>query len=49
MQSYFLSAIWCLFLLTAIVAYMPVMYIRKTNKILEILQRIETNTSNRKP
>lgn len=48
MQPYALAAIWCLFLITAIVAYLPIMFIRKTDKIMKILQQIEANTANRK-
>lgn len=48
MQHYALTAIWCVFLVTAIVAYIPLMYIRKTDKILKVLQQIEANTSTRK-
>jgi hypothetical protein len=49
MQQYALAAIWCVFLMTAIVVYIPLMYIRKTDKILKILQQIESNTGARKP
>lgn len=45
MQQYFLAAIWCMFLVTAIAAYIPLMYIRKTDKILKLLQQIEANTA----
>jgi hypothetical protein len=48
MQQYFVAAIWCMFLMTGIAAYIPLMYIRKTDKILKLLQQIEANTS-RKP
>lgn len=34
----------CLLFITGIVAYFPIVYIRKTNKILKILEQIETNT-----
>ncbi len=37
----------CLLFITGIVAYFPVIYIRKTNKILKALEQIEANT--RKP
>jgi len=47
MQSYALTAIWCLFVATGIIVYMPIMYTRKTDKILKVLQQIEANT--RKP
>lgn len=49
MQQYALAAIWCVFLITAIVVYIPLMYIRKADKILKILQQIESNTGARKP
>ena len=45
MQQYFLAAIWCMFLVTAIAVYIPLMYIRKTDKILKLLQQIEANTA----
>jgi hypothetical protein len=45
MQQYFLAAIWCMFLVTGIAAYIPLMYIRKTDKILKLLQQIEANTA----
>jgi hypothetical protein len=44
MQSYALTAIWCLFMITAVVVYIPLMYMRKTDKILKTLQQIEANT-----
>ena len=44
MQSYALTAIWCLFMITAVVVYIPLMYMRKTDKILKALQQIEANT-----
>jgi hypothetical protein len=34
----------CLLFITGIVAYFPVIYIRKTNKILKLLEQIEANT-----
>jgi hypothetical protein len=37
----------CLIFITGIVAYFPVVYIRKVNKVLEILKQVEQNT--RKP
>ena len=46
-MQYALVAIWCLIFITGIVAYIPLMYIRKTDKLLKILQQIEANT--RKP
>ena len=47
MQTYALTAIWCLFVATGVIVYMPLMYTRKTDKILKVLQQIEANT--RKP
>ena len=47
MQTYALTAIWCLFVATGVIVYMPIMYTRKTDKILKVLQQIEANT--RKP
>jgi len=47
MQTYALTAIWCLFVATGVIVYVPVMYTRKTDKILKVLQQIEVNT--RKP
>jgi hypothetical protein len=44
MQHYALTAIWCLFVITGIVIYVPIMYARKTDKILKALQQIEANT-----
>ena len=44
MQSYALTAIWCLFMITAVVVYIPLMYMRKTDKIVKALQQIEANT-----
>jgi hypothetical protein len=44
MQNYALAAIWCLFMITAVVVYIPLLYMRKTDKILKTLQQIEANT-----
>ena len=33
-----------LMVITLVVAYFPIIYVRKMDKILEALQRIETNT-----
>ena len=44
MEHYLLTAIWCLFMITAVVVYIPLMYMRKTDKILKTLQQIEANT-----
>ena len=34
----------CLLFITGIVAYFPVLYIRKTNRVLKVLEQIEANT-----
>ncbi len=34
----------CVLFITGIVAYFPIIYIRKTNRILKILEQIEANT-----
>ncbi len=34
----------CLLFITGIVAYFPIVYIRKTNKVLKVLEQIEANT-----
>jgi hypothetical protein len=47
MEHYALTAIWCLFVATGVIVYVPVMYTRKTDKILKVLQQIEANI--RKP
>jgi len=47
MQTFALTAVWCLFVITGVIVYMPIMYTRKTDKILKVLQQIEANT--RKP
>jgi hypothetical protein len=41
-------AMWFLIVLTGVVVYMPIMFTRKTDKILKALQQIEANTA-RKP
>jgi hypothetical protein len=47
-MQYALTGMWCLIVITGIVIYIPIMYVRKTDKILKVLQQIEANTS-RKP
>jgi len=37
----------CVLLITCITIYFPVMYVRKTEKLLKVLEQIEANT--RKP
>ena len=44
MERFALTAIWCLFVLTGVVIYIPIMYTRKADKILKALQQIEANT-----
>ncbi len=36
--------IFCFVFVTGLVFYFPIVYIRKTNKILAVLERIEHNT-----
>jgi len=44
MEHYLLIAMWFLIVLTGVVVYMPIMFVRKTDKILKALQQIEANT-----
>jgi hypothetical protein len=44
MEHYLLTAIWLLIVVTGVIVYMPIMYTRKTDKILKALQQIEANT-----
>ena len=44
MEHYLLMGMWFLIVLTGIVVYIPIMYVRKTDKILKVLQQIEANT-----
>lgn len=44
MQTYALVAMWCLIVVTGIVIYFPIMYTRKTDRILKALQQIEANS-----
>ncbi len=34
----------CLLFITGIVAYVPTVYVRKTNRIIKLLEQIEANT-----
>jgi hypothetical protein len=34
----------CVLFITGIVAYFPIVYIRKTNKLMKLLEQIEANT-----
>ena len=36
--------IFCVVILTAVSVYFPTIYIRKTNKLLAVLEKIESNT-----
>jgi hypothetical protein len=45
MEHYLLTAMWCLIVVTGVIVYMPIMYTRKTDKILKVLQQIEANTT----
>ena len=36
--------IGCLLMITAIVIYFPIIFIRKLNRVLAVLERIEANT-----
>jgi hypothetical protein len=47
MIQYMICVIGCLFFIAVIAVYFPTIYIRKTDKILKILQQIEANS--RKP
>ena len=44
MVGYALLAIWLLIFITGIIIYIPIMYIRKTDRLLKLLQQIEANT-----
>ena len=35
---------WCVVFITGIAAYFPVIYIRKTNRLIKILEQIAANT-----
>jgi hypothetical protein len=47
MVQYMMWVIGCLFVIAAIAVYFPTIYIRRTDKILKILEQIEANS--RKP
>ena len=47
MVSYAMYVIGCLIVITGLMVYLPVLFIRKADKLLKILQQIEANT--RKP
>ena len=44
MPNWFVYVGGCVIFIAGIVAYVPVMYIRKTNKIMKLLEQIEANT-----
>jgi len=48
MEHYLLTAMWLFIVISGVIVYMPIMYTRKTDKILKLLQQIEANTA-RKP
>ena len=35
---------WCVLVVTGIAIYFPTIYIRKTNKVIKLLQQIAANT-----
>lgn len=37
-------AIFCIVIIAAVTVYFPTIYIRKTNKLMAILEKIESNT-----
>jgi hypothetical protein len=44
MVGYALLVVWLLIFITGIIIYIPIMYIRKTDRLLKLLQQIEANT-----
>jgi hypothetical protein len=36
--------IFCVVIITAVTVYFPTIYIRKTNKLMAVLEKIESNT-----
>jgi hypothetical protein len=44
MQGSIMAAIWCLFVVTGVVIYFPIIYTRKTDRILKALEEIAANT-----
>ena len=36
--------VFCVMILTAVAIYFPTIYIRKTNKMMALLEKIEANT-----
>lgn len=44
-MSWYISLLaTCVVLIALLAAYVPTVYIRKTNKLLKLLERIEANT-----
>lgn len=44
MQQYLVILGFCVVIMTALAVYFPTIYIRKTNKLMAILEKIEANT-----
>jgi hypothetical protein len=44
MQQYLVILGFCVVIMTAIAVYFPTIYIRKTNKLMALLEKIEANT-----
>jgi hypothetical protein len=44
MAAAFNVMIVCMLFITGIVAYFPIVYIRKTNRLLKLLEQVEANT-----
>jgi hypothetical protein len=44
MVPYLVCVIGCLFVIIALAVYFPIIYTRKTNKILDVLHEIEANS-----
>lgn len=44
MDKYLDVVIWCVLVITGISIYFPIAYIRKTDKLLKMLEKIEANT-----
>lgn len=47
MTSYALITLGCLIVITGVVVYFPVVFIRKTDRVLKVLEQIAANS--RKP
>lgn len=44
MQDAIVILVFCVVILAAISIYFPTIYIRKTNKLMAVLEKIESNT-----